>query len=112
MLLQKNNAQKFSLPGGTNGLIYPHDNQDDFTVAYVEMDGTYPVSGYSINDYCTETIAMIEGELELEMDGNIFNLLAGDVFVIKPKNKYRLKGRGKSFDFITPAWDKKQNHII
>lgn len=112
MLLKKKYAEEFSIPGGTEGVIFPSSPKGDQTVAVVEMDGIYPESGYSINSVCTETICLIEGELEVEIEGKKYEMEKGDVCVILPGNKYKVRGKGKSFDFITPAWDKKQNKII
>ncbi|MCX6784637.1 MAG: hypothetical protein NTV81_01725 [Candidatus Komeilibacteria bacterium] len=112
MFYKKNQAEKFLIPGGTEGLLFPSSPKGDQTVAVVEMDGVYPASGYSLNDFCTETIYLIEGLLEAEVSGEKYVLQSGDLLVILPGNKYKLTGQGKSVDLITPAWDKSQNHII
>jgi len=112
MLFNKSDAQYFEIPGGTKGYLYPPDDQKQQSIAEVEMDGVYPLEGYSINDFCTETIFMQEGGFVLEIDGQEINLKKGDVYAIPPKNEYRLWGKGKSIDVITPAWDKAQNHIM
>jgi mannose-6-phosphate isomerase-like protein (cupin superfamily) len=112
MFVKKELAQSFSIQGGTNGAIYPSSPKGDQTIAVVEMDGVYPSDGYSVNDFCTETIFMLEGKFELEAEGKKYQLESGDLFMILPGVKYRIVGKGKSMDFISPAWDKSQNHII
>ena len=112
MFVKKEMAESFSIPGGTKGAIYPSSPKGDQTIAVVEMDGIYPEKGYSFNDFCTETIFMLEGKFELEADGKKYQLEKGDLFMILPGTKYRISGKGKSIDFISPAWDKSQNHII
>lgn len=112
MMYKKRDAQKFSIPGGTKGFLYPSHPRGEQTVAYIEMDGAYPEKGYSINDVCTETLYMLEGSFEIECGGKNYTLKGGDLFMILPKNKYRTRGKGKALALITPAWSKKQNHII
>lgn len=112
MFYKKEQATKFSIPGGTNGLLFPSSPKGDQTVAVVEMDGIYPATGYSLNDFCTETIYLTEGLLEAEVGGQQYTLRPGDLLVILPGNKYRITGQGKSVDLITPAWDKAQNHMV
>ena len=112
MFYKNSQAVKFSIPGGTNGLIFPSSPKGDQTMAVVEMDGVYPETGYSLNDFCTETIYLLEGSLLAEVGGQEYNLTPGDLLVILPGNRYRITGRGKSVDLITPAWDKAQNHIL
>lgn len=112
MFIKKSDAQEFSIPGGTKGLLYPPSPKGDQSIAYVEMDGFYPERGYSINDLCTETLYMIEGVFEIECGGVKQVIGAGDIFMILPGNKYRTVGKGKALDLITPSWDKQQNHIV
>lgn len=112
MIIKKEQAEKFIIPGGTEGVLYPPSPRRDQSIAIVEMDGIYPEKGFSINDFCTETIFMLEGELEVEIEGKTYIIKPGDMAVIEPLNKYRVRGKGKSIDLITPAWDKAQNHII
>lgn len=112
MFVKKESAQKFTISGGTKGVIYPSSPKGDQTIAVVEMDGVYPEKGYSLNDFCTETILMIEGKFEIEANGQVYNLKEGDALMIFPGTKYKIAGQGKAADFISPAWDKSQNHII
>jgi mannose-6-phosphate isomerase-like protein (cupin superfamily) len=112
MLYKKEHAQKFSIPGGTEGILFPPSPRKDQSIAIVDCKGTYPEKGWSINSVCTETIYLLEGSLLIECDGERATLLPGDLFVISPGQKYRIIGEGKSVDFITPAWDKEQNKII
>lgn len=112
MIYKKKEAQAFTIPGGSSGLIYPQMPNNDHSVAYVETDGKYPESGYSLNDFCTETFFIVDGAFKLEIDGIESEIEKGDLAVILPGKKYRLEGKGKVIDMITPAWDSKQNHIV
>ena len=112
MLARKKDARKFKISGGTKGLIYPSSPKGDQTIAMVEMDRIYPEKGYSINDNCTETIFMLSGKFKMEVSGKKYTLKKGDMFTILPGNKYRIKGKGRAMDFISPLWDSTQNHII
>lgn len=112
MLYKKRDAQQFIILGGTTGFLYPSHPKGEQTVASIEMNGAYPREGYSINDICIETLYMLEGSFEIEYRKKRYQLEAGDLFMILPKQKYRTCGKGKALVFITPSWDKKQNHII
>lgn len=124
MLFRVHDAIPFTIPGGTNGLLYPPSPKGDQSVAVVELDGVYPEKGWSVNDICTETLYMMEGKLTLfireGLDPSLrrddkeeeYTLTPGDLFMILPGNKYRLSGKGTSCVFITPSWDSNQNHII
>lgn len=112
MLIKKSEAKAFTIPGGTQGVIYPDHPTKEMTIAVVETDGLYPAKGSSVNERCTETIYMISGEFTLTADGVPYILHAGDVFMILPHTTYSIAGKGKAIDVITPAWDKSQNSII
>lgn len=101
-------------------MLYPPSPKGDQSVAVVQLDGVYPEKGWSVNDICTETLYVMEGKLTLfireGLDGDDkekeYALVPGDLFMILPGNKYRLSGKGKSCDFITPSWDSSQNHKL
>ena len=54
MKYSKQDAEKFSIPGGSEGYLYPAHPKGEQSIALVTMDGEYPVDGYSINEKCTE----------------------------------------------------------
>lgn len=112
MIIHKENAQVFTIPGGTSGLLYPASPKGDQSLAVVETHGVYPEKGYSINDICTETLYMLEGEFQLHYNNDVFLLKPGDVFMVLPGNKYKIIGNGKACVLISPSWDSAQNHII
>lgn len=112
MLYKKTNAQSFEIPGKTVGDIYPSSPKKDQTIAHVKMDGKYPVDGYSLNDICTETIYVLDGNLNIEIEGEIFSAEKDDICIILPGKKYRITGKGEALDLITPQWNSSQNHII
>ncbi|MCW1930540.1 MAG: cupin domain-containing protein [Candidatus Kerfeldbacteria bacterium] len=112
MYYKKSQAQQFTIPGGTDGVLYPAHPKGEQSIAYIEMEGEYPVGGYSFNDVCTETLYMQEGHFTVEYGGETFELDPGDVLMLLPGKKYRTWGKGKAVIVITPSWDKAQNHII
>lgn len=112
MLYRKSDAKNFSIPGGTTGVLYPPSPNSDQSIARIQVDGVYPKKGHSINEICTETLYVLSGPLEIEYHNQWFKLNERDVFVILPFHKYRTKGKGEAFVFITPSWDPKQNHIV
>ncbi len=112
MFLTSKDGQEFSIPGGTQGVLYPPGPNKAFSIAVVTMDGQYPENGWSLNDKCTETIYVQAGSLVANVDGKQFKLKSGDILSIVPGKKYRVRGKAMTVDVITPAWDKGQNHII
>ena len=112
MLHTQKDAENFTIPGGVEGVLYPPGPDDQFSIAVVEQDGIYPQQGWSMNDVCTETFYMLEGAFEVDVDDKSFTIKQGDVLSVEPGQKYRVRGKGRSVDLITPAWDKKQNHIL
>lgn len=112
MYISKDQATSFDIPGGTSGRIYPDSPNGDQTIAQVQLDGVYPERGFSLNDHCTETIYMLDGQFDLTYGTKTYTLNPGDLFMILPGTKYRITGRGQALDLITPSWDKSQNHII
>ena len=112
MFIKKSQSKDFSIPGGTNGKIYPSSPDGDFTLAHVSMDGFYPQKGFSINNTSKETLYILEGSFKVEVEGELFKLEKGDVIMIDPQKKYRIEGKGEALDIITPAWEKNINKII
>jgi len=112
MLYKKKDAKKFVIPGETKGLLYPSSPKKDQTIASIKINGKYPKKGYSINDLSMETIYLLEGFFTIEADKKIFEIEPGDIFMVFPKVKYKIKGKGKAMVFISPAWEKNKNKII
>ncbi len=112
MLIKKEKAKNFTIPGETRGILFPSSPKGDQTVAAIEMEGLYPLKGYSVNDVSTETICLLEGNFTLEADGKSYQMEPGDIFMVFPGIKYRIEGNGKAMVFISPAWEKNKNKII
>ena len=110
--MKKTDTTPFEIPGGTTGRLYPNHPAGEHTLAVVEMDGIYPLKGSSRNSVCTETMYVMEGTLNLTVDGEVHVLEEGDCYAITPGHAYRCEGKVKVLDVITPAWDKAQNEII
>lgn len=106
-----NDAQHFTIAGGTKGHLFPAHPSGEQSIACVEASGVYPEHGVSVNDRCTETLYVIEGLLEVTVNGVANQLTAGELIMILPGERYSIRGTGKVLDCITPAWDGKQNHI-
>ncbi len=112
MYYSKKQAQKFKIPGGTSGYLYPNHPKGEQSIALVSAKGRYPDRGWSINSKCTETIFVLSGNLKINVDGKIFYLKRDDLIMILPGQKYKIRGKAKTLDLITPFWEKEQNKII
>ncbi len=104
----KNTAQKHKIPGGVCH-VFPRCPTGRLSAALVEQDGRYPESGFRQNEYCTEAIFVLEGNLEITVGGEKFPLAVHDVFYIPLQTPYSLEGKGRAFVFIEPEWDSEQN---
>lgn len=78
----------------------------------VEMDGHYPPKGWAINNVSTETMLLLEGKLEVDIEDKTYALEPGDLVFVLPKNKYRTRGKCKVAVLITPSWDQNINKFI
>lgn len=112
MLIKKKEAKNFEIPGGTRGLLYPSSPKGDQTIAAIKMKGSYPESGWSVNDISTETIFLTKGEFFIETEKEEYHLSQGDMFFVFPGTKYRIKGEGEAMVFISPSWEKNTNKIV
>lgn len=106
--LKKGNSELFDIyptAGGEVALA------KDGLTALVWTDGRYPESknGFSINQFCTESITVLFGAVVLEIDEKIFILKVGDQFSIEPKQKYSIAGKAVCRVDISPKWDSSQN---
>ncbi|MEK7500297.1 MAG: hypothetical protein AAB649_06905 [Patescibacteria group bacterium] len=107
-LFTKNQAKKYSIPGGVC-YLYPDSPTNRLSSAYVEQDGRYPLEGRKQNKYCTEGMFIIDGDFIANVNGVIHELHAGDVLYVQPKTPYSIEGKGKTFVFIEPKWNPEQN---
>ena len=105
-------AQAFEIPGGTKGFIFPSHPKGEHTIAVISADGMYPEKGYALNDVCTETVYVVEGQLVVTINSKEESVNSGELIMILPGQKYTIRGKAEAIDFITPSWDKNQNHIV
>ncbi|MFO7806914.1 MAG: hypothetical protein R6V40_00620 [Candidatus Moraniibacteriota bacterium] len=112
MLIKKSQAKEFTIPGKTDGIIYPSSPNKDQTIARVAIDGNYPEKGWSLNDIATETIYLLTGSIEIDTEDKWEKIEEGDLFMVFPGNKYKIRGKGDCLVFITPAWEENNNQII
>ncbi len=112
MLIKKEEAKDFQIPGKTDGILYPSSPKGDQTIAVVQMKGVYPQKGWSLNDVSTETIFLLEGRFTIETKEKKYELFPEDMFLVFPNTKYRIRGEGKAIVLITPSWETNKNKIV
>lgn len=112
MLYKLDQAERFTIPGEIRGLLYPSHPLGAQTIARIHLQGRYPEAGYSLNNYCTETLFMLSGILILTYGLETYSLSAGDLFYILPGKAYSLTGTADCLVFISPQWDSTQNRIV
>lgn len=112
LLVRRGDAKPFTIPGGTEGMLYPSSPHGDQTIADVSLNGVYPKKGCSLNDVATETLYLLEGRYTVETDGVSHELAPGDLLMVFPGTKYRITGKGRALVFISPAWERNRNQIV
>lgn len=108
-IFTKKDAKHYAIPGG-DCYLFPDSPTGRLSSALVDQVGRYPAKGYQVNDVCTESFLVLEGNLKFTINGKTKKMHPMDVAYIPPKSPYAIKGDGKVFVFIEPKWDPKQNH--
>jgi mannose-6-phosphate isomerase-like protein (cupin superfamily) len=83
---------------------YLNDNKD-LNVAFIEIKGRYPNSGWSFNEVCNEAYCIVSGHGIVNIEGKIFKIKKGDVVYIDKNKKFYVEGRNlKYFCPTSPAF--------
>jgi len=90
---------------------YPNSDKD-INGAIIFLEGRYPTKGRVMNKLCKELAHITEGEVMLNVEGEIINLREGDQVLIEPMEKYFWDGHCKMMVFNSPAWYLDQHREI
>lgn len=85
--------------------VYEYFMEDkEINGALVKLKGRYPDEGYAMNLRCRELVYVIEGSGKLVTNDKEIVLVAGDLILILPNEKYFWEGTMKLFVSATPPW--------
>jgi len=94
--------------------LYVYDTKDkDLSFAIGHINGRFPGSGRTVNNECKELYYVISGDGVLHIEKDKIKLIKGDLFFIKPKKRYYLKGNSLVLALsTTPAWSQEQQEFV
>lgn len=85
------------------------DEHMDMAVATI--CGRYPETKRVMNQACRELAYVLEGDGKIVVDGNDYQLTAGDVILIDAGEKYYWEGHMKLILSCQPAWYPEQHQL-
>lgn len=110
-IFTKKDAKGYDVPGG-RCFLYPDSPTGRLSAALVEQTGRYPEKGYRINDICTESFFVVNGEFLITLNKKTTMVRPLDVIFVPPHTPYSIEGHGTVFVFIEPKWDPNQNKPV
>ncbi|MCH9632502.1 MAG: hypothetical protein S4CHLAM6_08380 [Chlamydiae bacterium] len=91
-------------------VVYEYPFEDtDINVAFVEVKGRYPSSGYVSNEIVKEILFINSGEGKVVVEDDEYEIHKGDMFLIHPNQKYFLEGDFEAIISCSPAWSPEQH---
>lgn len=80
--------------------------------AIVNVSGKFPESGMAVNEECKEMAYIVEGDGQITIEGEQFDIKSDDLIVIDKGEKYFWEGNFKLFVYCTPAWFPQQHKQV
>lgn len=90
---------------------YPNGDKDIWG-AVVEINGRYPLKGYTVNKKCKEVGFFMSGKGKLVVDDRTIWVKKGDQVIIYPNEKFYWEGKMVIFMPCTPAWYPEQHEEV
>lgn len=110
-IAQREDAKLFKISDNAISYKYPTNNKD-INIAYVEINGRYPDTGYCLNKIWTETCYVIEGNGKFHINDMEYEISKGTFILINPGELYYYEGNLKLCVPCTPAWTKDQHEKV
>jgi mannose-6-phosphate isomerase-like protein (cupin superfamily) len=111
MIIKKEDSVKHANSPECTVYEYPTEDKD-INVAFAEIRGRYPSSGYAMNE-CVKEILFVKtgnGKAVIEDEEHVLN--EGDMLYILPGKKYFLEGTIDLIIPCTPAWHPSQHKHV
>lgn len=89
-----------------------HSENKNINFGIVELSGRYPEEGRVMNEISTELVYIKAGSGKVVIEGVEDSVLAGDVVIIKPGEKYFWEGDFTFMISSTPAWNPEQHKKV
>ncbi len=108
MLIKKENSTKHE--NSPECVVYEYPSMDkDLNVAFVELKGRYPASGYVFNELVKENFFVASGEGRVVIEEKEYKLSKRDAILIQPKQKFFIEGDLELIVSCSPAWYPEQH---
>ena len=78
----------------------------------MEIIGRFPDKGRITNEVCKKLVYVLERGGKLVVEGEESKLIAMDVVLFEPGDKYYWEGNMKIFTTCHPAWYAEQHRIV
>lgn len=96
-----------------SGLEYHIDADDtELGVSYIELRGRYPEQGRITNELCKEVCYIKSGTGQVVVEGEPVELIAGDMIMLEPNDRYYWQGALDMVVACTPAWTPEQHKHV
>jgi mannose-6-phosphate isomerase-like protein (cupin superfamily) len=112
MLIKKSERKLEKISNEGNVWDYPVPNEE-VGIALQELNGAVPDKGWHKNTVCYEICYIISGEAVFFVGDEKYNVVAGDVVIIKPQVKSRIEAENLSMITVTkPNWYEEQCQLV
>ncbi len=96
-------AKRYQVTETCVAIEYPNGDKDIWG-ATIELNGRYPLTGYTVNEKCKELVYFISGQGKLVVGDQEILVKKGDQVVINPGEKFYWDGELVMFMPCVPAW--------
>ncbi|MFH0837332.1 MAG: AraC family ligand binding domain-containing protein [Candidatus Aenigmatarchaeota archaeon] len=87
-------------------------DEKDINVAFVEINGRYPETGFVMNTKVKEIVFITEGSGKIFIEDDEFVIKEGDTILIHPNKKFFWQGKIKDLASCAPAWNTEQYRYL
>lgn len=111
MIIKKSERVRHENSEKCTAYEYPFDEKD-INLAYIEIDGRYPDSGFALNREVKEMLFVASGTGSVTIEGERFEISEGDVVLIRPGKRYFIEGSLRLVVPCHPSWNPEQYEIL
>lgn len=84
----------------------------DIDIAYIRVEGRYPITGRVTNEISKESCYIVEGSGTIYVEEEPFSFSAGDALLIQPGERFYWEGNMTMVVPSTPAWKPEQHRQV
>lgn len=110
-IVRKAEAKEYRSSANCCGLEFDLGTKD-LDGALVKVRGRYPDKGRVRNEVCKLIAFIIDGEGQVIIEGNKFEVKSEDLIVLDKGERYYWNGNFKLFIYCTPVWYPEQHKEV